>query len=228
MVVGIDQSVSSIALASLCYDHVMRKTSGPEFLMIRWEKDDHYFDRITEAGRSHEFIIELQAKHKIALDSDRIWIAQEEPFPPGSFVTRGISNSLKQQAEISGAMLSGFLRYGFKNIWQIGNHQWRQMLAEEFGITIHHSKWRDEKLAQMFQCRLEDSGKFRAKLWALGHGGLGNLEIPDWPDIIETKHGKRPRPDGSKARAVQADDRYEALAIMEFLRRDLVAQGVFK
>ena len=233
MVVGFDQSASSIAGAAIAYDHVLRKMKGPEFMMVRWQKDDHYFNRLAEAGKSHEFILDLQSKLGVIMPLERVWIAQEEPFPPGGgFTGKGISNSLKQQAEISGALLSGFLRYGFNNLWQIGNYQWRGLVADELGITIHHTKWNNPTVIPPpsdWSFNPKSTGKFRAKQWAFSHSGkldgLAGIEIPEWPDIIESgKLGKIPRPEKSKARAVQSDDRYEALAIMEFLHRDLLGQ----
>lgn len=229
MVVGFDQSASSIAGAAIAYDHVLRKMKGPVFMMVRWQKDDHYFSRLAEAGKSHEFILDLQVKLGVIMPLDRVWIAQEEPFPPGGgFTGKGISNSLKQQAEISGALLSGFLRYGFNNLWQIGNYQWRGLVADELGITIHHTKWNNPTVMPMpseWNFNPKHTGKFRAKQWALENG----MPSTEWPDIIESgKLGKIPRPEKSKARAVQSDDRYEALAIMEFLVRDLAGQGAIE
>jgi hypothetical protein len=128
---------------------------------------------------------------------------------------------MKQQAEISGAFLSGLVRWGYTNVSQMNSIRWRTMVAEELGITTHHSKWKSPELARKYNTTPKDSGKFRAKQWALGsEEGMTFAEdigfddvIPDWPDIIKTKNGNTPRPEGSTAKAIQPDDRYDALAV---------------
>jgi len=210
-IVGFDISLSSVAAASIAYHKTLRAWKGPEFLMVRWNKDDHYFDRITEVGQGQNFIWELQAALGITVEPEHVFIAQEEPWPPGRNIVRGGSQSLKQQAEISGAFLSGLLKSGFKNIFQIGAWQWKQIVAEDLGITIHHSKYGKGV-----------EGKMRSKEWALSCQGYGwqhtyPNEIPEWPDLISRGGAMMPRPEGSKAKAVQPDDRYDALAIMEWM-----------
>lgn len=220
----------------MAWDAVLGKFKGPYFTQLRWAKDDHYFARILESVKSYELVLDLLAHLTISLDFDRIFIGQEEPWPPhGSFVKRGHSQTLKQQAEISGAFLGGLIKYGYDNIYQMGNDRWRKMVADQISeetgedVTLYHQKWKSQKLADQYNCNYKDSGKFRAKQWALDVyapwvGQMIGVEIPDWPDIIESsKLGKIPRPEGSKARAVQPDDRYDALAIMETMR---VEQGL--
>lgn len=227
MVAGFDQSASSIAGAAMAYDHTLRKIRGPQFEIISWGKGDHYFDRLAQASKSWELVIGLQSMLGISIGPERIWIAQEEPFPPGDFVRRGNSQALKQQAEISGAFLGGLLRFGFTNLWQIGNHNWRGLVADELGISIHFSKWSNatvKPLPQEWNAHPKHTGKFRAKQWAL-RSQWDNL-IPQWPDLINSKDGKISRPDGSRAKAMQSDDRYEAIAICEWLRRELFKEGV--
>ena len=211
--------MSSIAVAGVGWDAVVGKKKGPKFGMLRWSKEDDYFLRLTEASKAYDLIHDLQGALGFSPPLDKIFIAQEEPFPPhGSFTGRMASSTLKQQAEISGAFLAGLLRYGFQNVWQIGNHQWRQLVANDLGVTIHFSKWRDPDLALRFNCTPKNSGKFRAKQWALENfWAQFPEEIPDFPDIIESKDGKIPRPEKSKAKAVQPDDRYDALAIMTWM-----------
>jgi hypothetical protein len=220
MVAGFDTSMSSIAAAAIGYDVTLNRLVGPEFLWLRWQKEDEYLDRLMEACRAEELIHALQNQLGLLINNDEIYIAQEEPVPMGLF-SKGVSAFLKQQCEVSGAFLGGLMRYGYRNIFQINSTQWRQMVAQNLGITIHHSKWKSPELCEQFNCKPKDSGKFRSKQWALGlnHGLIGwqfpyTNEIPDWPDIIEAKHGKVPRPEGSKAKAVQPDDRYDALAVM--------------
>lgn len=224
MIAGFDTSMSSIAGAAIGYDRVLDKFVGPKFSYIRWEKDDDYFARLTEAAKSHEIVLGLQHDLGLVINTDEIFIAQEEPWPLG-MSRGGLSAFMKQQAEVSGAFLGGLLRYGFREIWQMNSIHWRKLIADDLGITTHHSKWKDPRLALEFNCKPTDSGKFRSKEWALNlTGATSDLpwdEIPDWPDIIESKDGKKPRPEGSVAKAVQPDDRYDALAVMEWLHREI-------
>lgn len=230
--IGFDISMSSIAGCILGYDRTLDKLTGPHFLMRRWSTSDHYFSRLEMAARAEECVHDLLADAKLFLNIDEIFIAVEEPFPPhGKFMGKGISSSLKQQAEISGAFLGGILRYGYKELYQIGNYDWRKVIADDLGITIHHSKWKDPALAIIYNCKPDNTGKFRAKQWGCTPGyafqGLWPEEVPYWPDIIEkTGVGKIPRPEGSIAKAVQPDDRYDALAIAEWMRRELQKAGV--
>jgi hypothetical protein len=234
MISGWDVSMNSIAGAAVAWDNIMKQWKGPEFVIVRWEREDHYFDRISEANAVRDLVWQLQSQLKIAPELENVFIAQEEPWPMGLVgrVSKQQSQTLKQQAEISGAFLAGLLKFGFQNVFQINNVQWRQIVAQDLGITIHHSKWnpKDAALAAELQCRPDKIGKFRAKQWALGDyhvwaSGKARNEIPEWPDLIERKSGLIPRPEDSKARAVQPDDRYDALAIMEWLRRELISMG---
>lgn len=241
MVAGFDVSMSSIAGAAIAWDAILKKFKGPAFAEIRWTKEDEYFDRLNAAARSHEIVLDLQAELLLSLALEDIWIAQEEPWPPhGSFIKRGNSGWLKQQAEMSGAFLGGLTRYGFTHISQMGSIRWRgviaEMISESTGedVTTHHSKWRSGKLAQQYNCKPTDSGKFRTKQWALDvmapyfgqQFSVPNV-VPDWPDIIEsTKLGRIPRPEGSKAKAIQPEDCYDALAICWTEYLDLKSSGL--
>jgi hypothetical protein len=217
MIVGFDISMSSIAGAAIAYDRMFKEFKGPAFVSHRWQKDTHYFDRILNSGLGANFILNLQAELKgVFCELEDVWIAVEEPWPLG-MVKQMESHTLKQQAEISGAFLLGLLRWGFKNVFQINSIQWRKIVADDLGITTHHSKWRDPSLCKTFNCNPRDSGKFRSKQWALMHA---RYDVPDWPDIIESKNGKIPRPENSQAKAMQPDDCYDALAIMEWMRQE--------
>lgn len=229
-VIGFDTSMSSIAAAGIGYDATLKKLRGPAFAEIRWH-GEHYFDRLKDAARAENIVHEVLAALRLELNLDEVFIAQEEPWPMG-IVGSGQSAYLKQQAEISGALLGGLLRYGYREIWQINSMRWRTMVADDLEITTHHSKWRSSKLAKEYHCRPQDSGKFRTKQWALSSPGPGYAfmsafenEIPDWPDLIE-REGKIPRPEGSTALAVQPDDRYDALAIMWTVHNELVDGGL--
>jgi hypothetical protein len=233
MIVGADTSMSSIALAAISYDAVMKKLKGPVFVIKRWSKEDDYFSRLKDASKASDLVLDLQHEMGLSLATNEIFICQEEPWPTGMVGFGKSSGFLKQQAEVSGAFLGGLVAWGFQNIVQINSTKWRQMVAADLGITIHHSKWRSPELALRFNCKPADSGKFRSKEWALGpwmgsffeNGGFPN-EIPDLPDIIESsKHGKIPRPEESKAKAVQPADEYDALAIAWTMYGELRASG---
>ena len=223
VIVGADVSMSSIALAGIALDATLKRIIGPEFQIWRWDQGTHYFDRISDCSRCENFIWNLYGDLKLGnVDLENVYIAVEEPWPFG-MVGRAESGYLKQQAEISGAFLAGLLRYGFRNVYQISANSWRKIVADDLGITIHYSKWKDQKLGWLvddpcghYKCRPGDVGKFRAKEWA-----MQNYVVPEWPDIIESSgKGKVPRPEGSRARAVQPDDRYDALAVMDWMRRE--------
>jgi hypothetical protein len=214
--IGVDLSPSSIALAAYNYDVKLHKIYGPGFHIHRWRTEDHYFDRLRDCAKGFAFVNHVLNEVKFFGADVDVWVAAEEPWPFGA-VGKFQSNSLKQQAEISGAFLGGLLRYGIRNLFQIPANSWRKLVADDLGITIHHSKWKDPELCDVFNCLPKDTGKFRAKQWALKKN-FGET-VPDWPDIIESsKLGKIPRPQDSKARAVQCDDRYDALAICEWMR----------
>jgi hypothetical protein len=229
-VMGFDVSMSSIAGAAIGYDETLKKFAGPNFIYLRWEKDDDYFSRLKEACNSQLLVEGLLQELGLILSMDEVFIAQEEPWPLG-MIRGGLSNFLKQQAEISGAFLGGLVRWGYTNVSQMNSIRWRQMVAADLGITTHHSKWRSPELAARFNCKPADSGKFRAKQWALNPGyafmGAFENEIPDWPDIISSKDGKKPRPEGSKAKGVQPDDRYDALAVCWTHYLELQELGAF-
>lgn len=236
---GFDISMSSIAGAAIGYDLTFGRLVGPVFCMHRWNKEISYLDRLRDAAKPEIFVWDLIAQLKMTPEIDEIFIAQEEPFPAHSgFLKRATGGFVKQQAEVSGAFVGGLMRYGYSEFFQIGNDRWRKIVADQISeetgqdITTHHSKWRSEKLAKQYNCTLANSGKFRSKQWALDiyapwAGQMQGVEIPNWPDIIaSTKLGNVPRPEGSSARAIQPDDRYDALAILEWMRHELITAEV--
>lgn len=227
---GFDISESSVAGAAMAYDAITKQMKGPSFILHQFGKDDHYFNRLRRVAMAHELVMDLLVELNVFLEMGDIYIAQEEPFPAhSSFTSRGHSKSLKQDAEMSGAFLGGLVRWGYQNIFQIGNHEWRQLVAREITdagidkeVTIHHSKWRSEKLAREFHCKIEHSGKFRAQQWARHvfepwSFQQTGVEIPEFPPMIRGKDGKKPRPEDSKALAFQCDDRYDALAMTAWM-----------
>jgi hypothetical protein len=226
MVVGFDTSMSALSGAAFGYDEALKRFKGPVFSTTRWDTSVEYFDRIRAASRSHELVLDLLVQMKLNLENDEIWIAQEEPWPMG--MTMGKSSSyMKQQAEISGAFLAGLTRYGYPNIAQMNSIRWRQMVAADLGITIHHTKWRSSELALKYNCAPKDSGKFRSKQWARSWPMREfKNEIPDFPDIIKSRDGNKPRPEGSKAKAFQPADEYDALAIAWAFFKELEESGI--
>ena len=226
MVCGFDTSHSCLAGAAIAYDRTMRKFKGPVFKTVRWETKHDYFWRIREAANSFQIVLDLQHLLGISMGQDNIYIAQEEPWPLGMAGAKSnfTSGYLKQQAEISGAFLGGLSRFGYVNIVQMNSMRWRSMVASDLGITTHFSKWRDPALVKRYNCLPKDSGKFRSKQWALDSPPFKEhfqYEIPDLPDIIKTKAGNTLRPEGSKARALQPADEYDALAVMWAFYKEL-------
>lgn len=227
MVAGFDISMASIAGAAIAWDGTTRKFYGPVFVMKSWPPNTHYFSKLTDLVNAPNFIHDLQAEMKLVAELDEVYIAVEEPFPVG-MVKRLESQSIKQQAEFSGAFMAGLLKYGFQNVFQIAWYQWAQLVAADLSelleedITIHRSKWNYEINPFKLAPHGKGSGKWRAKEWA-----LEMFDIPDWTDLItREKLGKIPRPEGSKARAVQPDDRYDALGVMNWMRNELDKLGL--
>jgi hypothetical protein len=220
LIAGIDISMSSIAMAGIWYDVTMKKIKGPEFQIWRWPVGTHYFNRLEDVVRIENYIDNLLGELNAFVEKENMYFAVEEPWPFG-MVKQMQSSFLKQQAEMSGALLGGLLRYGVEGIFQINSKSWQKVVADDLGITTHHSKWKSQRLADEYNCNFDDSGKWRAKEWALSKVDLPS-RVPDWPDIItSTKYGKVPRPQGSTAKAIQPDDRYDALGIMEYMRREI-------
>jgi len=221
LIAGIDISMSSIAIAGIVYDVTLKKIRGPEFVIWRWPVGTHYFNRLEDACRIENLIENLQGDLNTWIEKEEMYFAVEEPWPFG-LVKQAKSAHLKQQAEMSGALLGGLVRFGGQNVFQINSKSWQKIVADDLGVTTHHSKWKSQKLADKYNCNFKESGKFRAKEWA-----MQNWVVPNWPDIISTtKTGKVPRPEGSKAKAIQPDDRYDALAIMEWCRREYWRENV--
>jgi len=227
MIAGFDVSLSCIAGAAIAYDAILNKFKGPVFVNQRWTKEDHYFERV--GFRSHELVLDLEHQMLLTLPLEKIFIAEEEPWPFG-LIKGGDSGWLKQQAEMSGGFLGSLLHYGFRNVSQMNTIRWRQMVANDLGITTHVSKWKEPKLCMLYNCTPADTGKFRTKQWALAYSANGNYwqeSVPNWPDIIKSqKLGNIPRPKNSRAKSHQPDDRYDALAICWTHYYELLQDGI--
>jgi hypothetical protein len=222
--VGGDISMSSISLAGIARTTEGKIRTGA--ISKRWTKDTDYFVRVGEAAKAHEFVLDLLEELKVMAELKEISFAIEEAVAIG-YLQRAQSAWVKQQLQISGSFLGGLLRWGYSDIMEIQANQWRSMvahdLAEKLGadFTTHKSKWSTEDFLSLppgFHAGSKNIGKYRAQQWVQqfhpkwdGH----------WPDIVKTKDGQVPRPSTSKAAGEQSDDRYEALAMAEWLRRDL-------
>jgi hypothetical protein len=214
MACGFDVQLSNISGAAIAYDKTLDKFIGPVTMTKRWTKDDHYFTRLADCARSHEFVIDLMTSLKIVADLDEVFIAIEEAVSIGHF-QRGVSQAMKQQTQISGALMGGLVRWGWQNVYEVNNVFWRQIVAADLEITTHYTKWSDPKMVKRFGCTPKNVGKFRAKEWVQDVHPEWN--IPEFPDII----AGGPKPKDSKAKPLQADDRYSSLAIMEWMRREI-------
>jgi hypothetical protein len=211
---GIDASMSSISIAGTA-QLKSGKRRRARAVAIRWERGTDYFERMEAASRAHTAVLDLLGMLKVMPDADQVYIAIEEPVSYGH-LKRGQSAFVKQQCQISGALIGGLLRWGWKQIFEIQANSWRKIVADDLGITIHHTKWNPEG-------RSSNQGKYRAQEWVEkfhpkwdGH----------WPDLItHTKRGLIHRPEGSHAKGQQSDDRYESLAMMEWMVREIESVG---
>jgi hypothetical protein len=228
--VGFDISLSSVAGAAFAWDAVTKRMKGPAFSMWRFSPEEDYFERLLLCVNSPNIVGELQAELNVILPVKDVVIAVEEPFPAhGEFVQRGNTQTLKQQAEMSGAFLAGLYKWGYTNIMQISNQGWRSVIAREISyetgedVTTYTKKWKNPQLALRYNCKPDDSGKFRAQQWATDVFEpwivqQGGTEIPNFPPMIRSKSMKVPRPEKSHAKAFQPDDRFDALAMAEYAR----------
>jgi hypothetical protein len=86
-------------------------------------------------------------------------------------------------------------------VFEINNTSWKKPIADDLGTNT-----RDPQL------------KFKIQDWAL-EAWPG---VPEWPPIIKSdKYGRIPRPEGSKAKGIQPDDRYDALGIMSWIKDEI-------
>jgi hypothetical protein len=224
--IGGDISPSSLSLAGLARTKDGKLRSGS--ISVRWPKEVDYFGRMAKLAKAHDFIHDVIATLKVLPELNEIAIAIEEAVPIGMLQrgTKGKKSGatgawMKQQIQISGAFIGGLLRYGYKDIYEIQANQWRALVAKDLGITTHASKWNTQdvlKLPDGYHAKSNTVGKYRAQQWVEEFHPKWDGK---WPDIIASSHGQISRPPTSKAQGVQADDRYEAYAIAEWLRREL-------
>lgn len=201
VVCGFDISQSVLAGAGIGWDGVLNRMVGPVFCEQRFPKGTDYLERLRHAARPEVLVHELIAKLLMTPELDEIYISMEEPWPFG-MAKRAQSMWLKQQAQITGAFLAGLARYGYVNIHEINNSAWKTPIGKEIGMSTRDKKFKTEGM----------------KTWALqAYSG-----VPDWPHLISSnKLGLIPKPETSKAKPVQADDRYDALGIMAYEQSEI-------
>jgi hypothetical protein len=217
--VGIDSSLTAVSAVSWGYD---AKTDSykVEHGEIRWSPETDYFERIRLAAGTHELVLDLL---RSMWTIETVYIALEEPFPFGMLGGRSSNfqaSFAKQLAEVSGAVKGSLTRWGFKNLVEVNNSSWHKSLRQD-GVTFETVPRGTRGAAKT---AIQVANKFRVKSWAITAYGL-----PEFPDLVAARSGaKIPRPEsgyGAKAKAVQADDRYDACAVLHWLRRDLEERG---
>jgi hypothetical protein len=200
---GVDISMSSIAIAAIGWDKTMRKMRGPSLHTVRWNHGEHYFERMEDASRARNLLDGAVSGLKFYVaDPSDIFIAVEEPWPLG-IVKRAQSAWIKQQAQMSGSFIGGLLRDGYRNVYEVNNQAWHGIVREHFKPDTIPQK----------------EIKWKVKEWA-----LEAFDVPELPDLIQSKHGKIPRPEKSRAKAQQPDDIYDALGIMSWMQNECEQQ----
>lgn len=194
-VIGVDTSVSSMAGAVIGFDGVLGRGFGPHVHKVRWQKGTHFLDRLAQAAGSANFIQELlSGAGAPPLELSQIFIGVEEAWPAG-IAKRAESAWLRQQAQVTGAFMGGLTKYGYQHPWEVNAQSWKNVVR-----ALGFPK----------------PDKFLVKEWALAT----YPQIPDLPDLIQSKDGLKPKPDTSKAKSVQPEDIYDALGIMAWLENE--------
>lgn len=222
--VGLDTSMTAVTAVCLGYDAKTDKIVGPTWGEVRWTPEVDYFVRLGQAAKTHDLVLDL-LRELWVVDPSRVWVAMEEPFPMGMLGGRSANfqaSYAKQQAEVSGAVKGSLVRYGFPNLIEINNSQWKKTLRQEgveFAAVPRGS-------SQSAKAKIQLANKMRVKEWA-----VGSLGMPELPDLVKSRSGaKILRPEsgfGANAQAVQAHDAYDAAAVMAWCWDYLEQEGVF-
>lgn len=224
--VGIDVSFSSISVAGMARLQ-NGKVRRARALTVRWERSTDYYTRMIGAAKGHEILFDVFKRLKVMPELDQVHIAIEEAVSIGQLQRMGklagAGQVTKQQLQISGALMGGLLRWGWQNIYEIQAQQWQKIVADDLEISTHYSKWGNVEYLSLpthFPPVAKKSvGKYRAWQWVEQFHPKWDGK---WPDMIgHSKRGLIHRPEKSHAQGVQSDDRYEALGIMEWMRREL-------
>lgn len=220
-VVGLDTSLTSIAAMALGFDAITGKFNVTHD-EIRWTPETDYFQRLGDAARCHEMVLDL-LRSLWTLDLEHVYIALEEPFPLGMLgrVANFQAGFAKQQAEVSGAVKGALVRYGFKNLTEMNNATWHKALRQDGAqfASVPRKGTQTEKNA------VKIANKFVVRDWA-----IERYSLPLLPDLVKAKNGaKIPRPEsgyGAKAQAIQASDVYDACAVMHAHLVELQERGI--
>lgn len=219
--VGVDTSMSSIAAVAVGHDAKLDKRVGPTYGEVRWMPEVDYYRRLGEAAKAHDLILSL-LRELWVVSPHRVWIAFEEPIHYGT-VQRQIGSFIKQQCEVAGACKGSIVRYGFPNIIEINNSQWKKVLRQD-GVAFETApKGSGESIKKL----IREKNKMAVKDWAIQAFGL-----PELPDLVAGPNSaKIPRPAsgrGANARAIQPSDIYDGAAICAYMVDWLEQTGVAK
>lgn len=202
---GWDTSMTSVAVVGVGFDGITKQLVGPAWAETRWMPEDDYYLRLAQASNAKDLAFDVLQQLWV-IDSARVWMAFEEPWYYGA-VKQQQSAWLKQQAEVAGAVKGGLAKYGFKQLHEINNQQWKHSLREE-GVPLLAPNRKDPDM------------KWKVKRWAIEWG------MPDVPDLVKDRSGaKIPRPAsgyGAKAKPIQPNDIYDAAAICFWMREYVI------
>lgn len=192
--VGFDVSMSVIAASAIA--EVGGRIIGPVWKDYRFIEED-YFDRLYACSKGYLLVENLLDQMKIKeYEYDEIFIGIEEAVPFGMIKTIN-SSSIKQQFQCQACVLGSLLNFGYENVMEINVSHWRKMIANDLGIKMNK----------------EEFNKFTVVGWAKEkYPG-----IPDWPDVIQGKVGKKLKPPESIAKPIQPNDLYDSTAIMQYV-----------
>lgn len=190
--IGIDLSLSSLALSAKMYDHVLAKMVGPAWHITRWQRGFSHDEKLAQVSKAHDFIHQViyELNGGIIHSVEHLYIGVEE-LPPRQMNAQ----RYREQSEIIGSFVGGLKRYGFANVNRVNITKWQALVAADL----------DKKVTQI--------DKWSVKNWA-----IEVYDAPKWTDLIyNSKQGLIPKPKGSKAMPAQPDDRYDSTGIMDWV-----------
>lgn len=198
--IGVDLSLSSLAISAKMYDRKLDSIEGPVWTLTRWSKEVTLFEKLRQVSKAEDFIhpvlVELNGGFA---QLDDIYIGVEE-LPPRPMDAQ----RYREQAAIIGAFIGSLLRFRFPHVEFVNARSWQALIAREMGMKLTMPKTAPED--QKFN-------KWTVKEWT-----RKTYDAPKWKDLIyNAKLGLIPKPKGSKAMPKQPDDRYDACGIMEYV-----------
>jgi len=216
---GADTSMTAISLVGMGYDRALDRMSEVSFGEIRWAPEVDYFERLRQAAKGHEVLLDVMSRLPMVNLVD-VYLAIEEPIHYG-VAQRGIGSYIKQQSEVAGSFKGALLRWGLTNIFEINNSQWKATLRKD-GVEFQKN---ERGASKAEKAAVAHANKFVVKEWARQAFGL-----PDLPDLVKSKTGaKIPRPEsgfGANARAEQPSDVFDAAACLAWMLDSLDEWGV--